>query len=133
MKKWQHLVLPLVGLVLLGGGFGLGRITAPQETAQPQTATQNPWVTFYATILEHNDTNLLVEGLEVNDINYRSQFTVPLTDDTPVTWCGESHTIGDLAPGQTISVSFSGDVRESYPAQLTGDVALQILDNTIAE
>jgi len=42
--------------------------------------------TFYAEIKKINGTNLLVDGLDVNDINYRGEFSFKVLEETKLEW-----------------------------------------------
>lgn len=121
------LTLVLVVLAAAAGLFGGYRWGAASVSAEP--AAEEPSQTFYATITEVQDNSLLVEGLEVNDINHRSAFTVPVGETTRITWRYEDMDFSELKPGQTISVTYSGAVLESDPARLTNTEWIQLLDD----
>ena len=87
--------------------------------------------TFYATILEIRENSLLVEGLEENDINYRGQFSLHLDDETEFTWRYTEISLEDLDAGDRISVTFSGGVAESYPAQIGDTEVVQLLEDEL--
>lgn len=102
-------------------GRGQGEPAVPEDKLQTQT--------FYAEITDVYDTSLAVTGLEVNDVNFRGDFTVPIAEETELLWRGETLEQGELEQGDTVSITFSGAVLESYPAQLTRVVRLQLLDD----
>lgn len=87
--------------------------------------------TFYATILEIRENSLFVEGLEENDINYRGQFSLHLDDETEFTWRYTEISLEDLDAGDRISVTFSGGVAESYPAQIGDTEVVQLLEDEL--
>ena len=127
MKHRIPLILALVLVVLaaaagLFGGYRWGASSVDPETEEPAQ-------TFYATIAEVRDNSLLVEGLEVNDINHRGAFTVPVDDTTRITWRYEAMDFSELKPGQTVSVTYRGGVQESDPAGLTDVTWIQLLDD----
>lgn len=127
MKHRISLILALV-LVVLAAGAGLfGGYHWGASSAEPET--EEPTQTFYATITEVSDSSLLVEGLEVNDINHRGAFTVPVDSSTRITWRYEAMDFSELKPGQTVSVTYSGAVMESDPAGLTDVTWIQLLDD----
>ena len=119
------LTLILVVLAAAAGLFGGYRWGASSAEPVSEELTQ----TFYATISEVQDNRLLVEGLEVNDINHRGAFTVPVDSSTRITWRYEDMDFSELRPGQTVSVTYSGAVLESDPAQLTKTDWIQLLDD----
>ena len=73
---------------------------------------------FYAQIVERRENTLLVEGLPVNDVNHRGQFSFTLGEDTRLLWRGEEITQEALRPGDTVAVTYSGETLEVYPVML---------------
>ena len=104
MKK---LIFILLAVLILGG------------CTQKQELTTD---TFYANILDINGNVLVVEGLEVNDINSRGQFYLTVDQNTQLIWLGTEITMDDLDEGDRISITWSGLVRESSPAQIANPV-----------
>ena len=119
------LALVLVVLAAAAGLFGGYRWGA--SSAEPEV--EEPTQTFYATVTEVQEGSLLVEGLEVNDINHRGAFTVPVDDATRITWRYEAMDFSELKPGQTVSIAYRGSVQESDPAGLTDVTWIQLLDD----
>lgn len=87
--------------------------------------------TFYAVIKENNDGHMLVEGLDVNDINFRGEFTFTVLPETELTWRYTPVSLSDFDPGDTVSVTFTGEIMESYPAQIADVVKIQLLDDEL--
>ncbi|MDO5292670.1 MAG: hypothetical protein Q4F05_07960 [bacterium] len=118
MKKVIILSLSLL-FVIMFSGCG----TAASGTVQKDTGNVNAnSYTFYATIHEISSSGQLqVSGLDINDINYRGKFTISTTDQTKFIWRGTDISINDLKPDDIISIQFSGEVKETYPASLTAD------------
>lgn len=85
--------------------------------------------TFYAEIKNINDTNLLVDGLDVNDINYRGEFSFKVTENTKLEWRNTIIDMTDFDEGDNISITFKGEIQETYPAQISNVVKIQLLDN----
>lgn len=72
--------------------------------------------TFYATLSEKFDNGTtLIKGLEINNINYRSEFWVTIDEDTRITWRGIEIDPANLEVGDIVSVTFTGMVQEVYP------------------
>ena len=92
------------------------------------TKTLN-YQTFYATIKEITENKFLVQGLAINDLNFRGEFSFLVVEETELKWQGESIDIKDLDIGDTISITFGGYILESYPARITEIVRIQLLDD----
>ncbi len=108
----------LVGLAV---GLMIGR-----NTAQSAAGT-----TFYATIdgVNQDYSSLTVTGLEVNSVNFRGSFSFS-AEDAALEWRGTELTFDELREGQTVSVTFTGDVSETDPAGLSGVVRVELLDDS---
>lgn len=87
--------------------------------------------TFYASVSQINGDTFWVKGLEVNDINYRGEFTFSIKEETAVLWRGTPITPGDLEPNDTISITFQGEVLESYPAMIQNVTKVQLLEDEV--
>lgn len=89
--------------------------------------------TFYATIKdirEYNGyTNVLVSGLDINDINYRSEFYFSIKETTDIIWQNVKIDKSELEVGDTVSITFTGGVLESYPGQIQNVVEINLLDD----
>lgn len=95
------------------GSFLLGRASAEQNSVSWEEAS-----VFYAQIVERRENTLLVEGLPVNDVNHRGQFSFTLGEDTRLLWRGEEITQEALHSGETVAVTYSGETLEVYPVML---------------
>ena len=112
----RKLIFVLVAALLLVG--------CAQEEQTPLADT------FYATILEIDGDILLVEGMEVNDINTRGQFYIQVDENTQLDWLGTEITLSDLQAGDTIAITWSGLVQETYPARIVDPVhRIKLLDD----
>lgn len=109
----------LVGLAV---GLMIGRNTAQSAAAG---------TTFYATIdgVNQDYGSLTVTGLEVNSVNFRGSFSFS-AEDAALEWRGTELTFDELREGQTVSVTFTGDVLETDPAGLSGVVRVELLDDS---
>ena len=72
---------------------------------------------------------LLVQGLEINDINGRGTFELAVGDKTELIWRGVPITLKDLRAGNTVSVTYTGEVLEISPAQVSDVLRIQLLDH----
>ena len=83
-------------------------------------------------IREHNGiTTILIEGLETNDINHRGEFDFSIDNDTELLWNNTKIEVSDLKEGQNVSITSTGEVLESYPAQLTEVTKIIVLDDKL--
>ena len=127
------LVIMLVIIALVIGYFvGYKRAYDKIESASQNVNYNNEQQTFYAEIKEINNNNaFLVEGLSVNDINYRGDFTFSVVEETKLEWRGTEISISDLKVGDNISITFDGEILDTYPAQIQEVIKIQLLDDEI--
>ena len=71
----------------------------------------------------------MVEGLEINQINYRSLYGFSVDEQTQLVYRGTPVELSDFRPGLTVSVSFTGKILETYPVGLTEVCRVEILDD----
>lgn len=82
-------------------------------------------------------TTVLIKGFESNDINHRGEFNFSIDSDTKILWIDpksikSSYTelnVSNLKEGQNVSITSTGYVLESYPAQLTKVTKVILLEN----
>lgn len=103
------------------GGFFIGRNTYELDITAINT--------FYSTIEEISGNNLLVNGLDVNDINGRQRFSFTVDDTTSLIWRGTEISLTDLSVGNTISVTYTGEVLEISPVIIKDVIKVQLLDD----
>lgn len=134
MKKEIKIILIvlLVVIALVIGYFvGYKRAYDNIENASQNVNYTNEQQTFYAEIKEINNNNILVEGLSVNDINYRGKFIFSIIGETKLEWRGTEINLSDLDVGDNISITFSGEILDTYPAQINNVIKIQLLDDEI--
>lgn len=131
MKKLFYGLTALIIAVAFGvGGFFIGRNTVNQEdNSSASTNDAALYQTFYAEIEENNGQSLLVKGLDVNDINSRGEFSVTIDADTILEWRSEPISLEELEVGDTVSITHSGNIGETYPAQIFETIRIQLLDD----
>lgn len=119
MKKYVEVAAILLGLVAAAAvGFWAGRATVPNIA------------TFYATIEKVDGPRLLVRGSDTNEINWRGRCWLTVGEKTEFVWHGTVLEAEELRPGQNVSISFTGSVLESDPAQLDGKIwKIELLDD----
>lgn len=102
-----------------------------RENAGQNISYNNNQQTFYAEIEEIKDNFILVKGLSVNDINFRGEFTISVVGETELEWRNTKINVTDLNVGDNISITFTGEILDSYPAQIKDVVKIQLLDDEI--
>lgn len=130
MRKEIKIVIFLLLIILaIGVGYFIGYKSAYDriENATPNITPE----TFYAEIKEMKENWFLVEGLSINDINYRGKFEFSVDGETELEWRGTAIEVSDFDIGDTISITYFGNYLESSPAQITGIIRIQLLDDEI--
>lgn len=97
------------------------------ENAGPDSIPQ----TFYAVISDIGDNTLTVTGLDVNDINFRGEFSFSIAEETKVTWRYTDISIADLDAGDHISITFTGAILATSPGQIQQVEVVQLLDDEL--
>lgn len=129
-----YIVIGILAIIVVSFSLGLfiGQKNAPKtDLAISKVVGQ----TFYAnieSIKQYNDGSfhLNVTGLEVNDINYRGNFTFKVDDSMDMTWRGEKVKVSDFEVGNNIAITFTDEMITSIsPTPLTEVVKIQILDD----
>lgn len=83
-------------------------------------------------IREYNGvTSILIEGLDTNDINHKGEFDFSIDNNTELLWNNTEIELSDLKEGQNVSITSTGAVLESYPAQLTEVTKIIVLDDKL--
>ncbi len=95
------------------------------ENAAPSSFPQ----TFYATISDIQGNTFKVTGMEVNDMNFRGEFCFSIVEETKITWRYTDISIEDLDVGDHISITFTGEILETYPAKMQQVEVVQLLDD----
>jgi hypothetical protein len=120
-----------IGVILLILAAGLlGYLAGSRRSGEPEAQSSE---TFYAVIEEIKDSVLLVQGMDVNDINFRGEFYLTLSEKTELTWRYTEISSAELAAGDRISVTFTGEVMETAPAQIQEVLRIQLLEDEKGE
>lgn len=118
MKSSGLRVLAVIVFLLAFAGANVGSFLLGRASAEHNSVSWEETSVFYAQIVERRENTLLVEGLPVNDVNHRGQFSFTLGEDTRLLWRGEEITQEALRPGDTVAVTYSGETLEVYPVML---------------
>lgn len=84
---------------------------------------------FYATITNISNDNITVEGMKINDINFRGKFILEITESSMIVWRGTELEISELEVGDNISILFKGLILDSSPALIRDVLRIQLLDD----
>jgi hypothetical protein len=84
---------------------------------------------FIATVLENNETHLLVEPEEGSaELSSADKIMVSVRDATLLNSQGSEIIIGDIKTGNKVEIAYNGEIAESYPAQVNKCYRVRILD-----
>ena len=126
----KRTVVVICAVVIAVISFFTGLIVGKSEQKNSNTSSAlTGGQTFYATVKENNNGSFLVEGLPVNDINFRGEFRFTVSDDTKLEWRYEDIYVNELCIGNNISITFTGDIQETYPAVIMDVTKIQLLDD----
>lgn len=118
----------LCGCAIIAGIFywiGYRAADGRTEDSGPALIPQ----TFYATISDIQGDMLTVKGMEINDINFRGEFCFSVAEETEITWRYADIPLTDLEVGDSVSITFTGEILETYPAQIRQVAAIRLLDD----
>ena len=124
-KKRNLLVVCLLLLVVAVSFYFIGYKVAYDRMEAPAPEQQ----TFYAVITGINGRQLAVDGMEINDVNFRGAFTFEVTEETVLVWRGTGLQVSELEVGDSVSITFSGSIQETSPARISDVLRLQLLDD----
>jgi len=113
----------LIAGVFCFAGYKMG--FSQMEKSTPTFYSQ----TFYASVTDIQDNHFTVKGMEINDINFRGEFCFSIVEETMLTWRNTRISVEDLNVGDHISITFTGDILETYPGQIEQVEVIQLLDD----
>ncbi len=126
--------LTLIIVVSFISGLLIGQKNSPKNNLAVREVYGETFYASIESIKQYNDGSfhINVNGLEVNDINYRGDFTFTIDDSMDMTWRGEKIKVSNLKEGNTISITFVDEVfSDISPTPLTEVVKIQILDDEL--
>lgn len=92
--------------------YWLGYETAYEKIEN--SAFLNQLQPFYATVVDIQDNTLTVRGMGINEINYRGKFTIPVSEETKITWRNTDIPLEGLNVGDNIAIRFAGENLEIH-------------------
>lgn len=93
--------------------------------------SQTTFETFYAEIIKIEDNQITVDGIDINDVKYRGQFTLEIYGETQIGWHESPIVFSDLKEGHIISITLaapSGTVDTSTEV-ITDIASIQVLSD----
>lgn len=131
MKRKRKLlfvvVFVLYTVILAGISFFIGNQSARKQIEN--LADGGTAETFYAEISDRKNNFLRVTGLEINDIHFRGDFVFSIDEETKMTWRYTEISVEDLDIGDTVSITFTGEIQETAPAKITHVTQIQLLED----
>lgn len=117
-------------MVFSAAGIFLGAFAAGLSAAKSQKEKeQQPVEVVYAEIISADNGFFRVKGLDVNDINGRGEFTFYARENTALIWRETEISLSDFQAGDRIAFFFTGEVLESFPAQVKNVTRIKLLDD----
>ncbi len=106
------------------GGYFVGRGSIPAVEARD-------FEVLYAEVISADNGFFHVKGLDVNDINGRGEYTFSAGENTQLIWRGTEISLSDFQPGDRIAFYWSGEVMESFPAQVRNVIRIKLLEDEL--
>src|SRR5574344_1656723 len=136
MSSKQKVFIVIGMIVIIGVSFGVGLFIGQKNASKNDLVIRKVvGQTFYANIEsmeQYNDGSfhINVKGLDINDINYRGNFTFKVDDSMDMTWRGEKVKVSDLKEGNNISITFTDEtINDISPTPLIEVIKIQVLDD----
>ena len=63
--------------------------------------------------------------------NYRGEFVFSLAEETALVWRGTEIELSDLAVNDMVSITFAGEIQETYPARIMNVIKVQLLGENL--
>lgn len=137
MKTNKNIIVILILLVITSiVSYYIGSIITYRKLDNSLNNHKLIYQSFYATITDIKDTGLEkepklleVKGLDINDINFRGNFELVVTEATEIEWRYTKLETDELEVGDNIAIIFTGNIQEKDPAHIEDVLKIQLLDN----
>ncbi len=83
--------------------------------------------TFYAIVTEMLNNQLVLKGLDINSLNFRSFYIAHIEEYTSLTFNGAEASLEDFSVGDLVSVRFTQGKSQMYPSELNRTEEIEIL------
>lgn len=142
MRKITKILLIIIIILIVALALSINMYFNMKEIAKQNldgflNSTEDVWKlnnkmtesqTFYAVIEYIDENNVAkVQGLSVNDVNYRGEFMFTIEEDTEIMLRYDNIDVKDLEPGDIVAITFSGPILETSPAGLSEINKIQLL------
>jgi len=136
MKNKINVIVSFMFLIVVSiASYFIGSIITYNKIENDLDNHKLNYQSFYATITNIKDTGFekepklfTVNGLEINDINFRGKFEFIITEATELEWRYTNLNASELEIGDNISIIFTGNIQEKYPAHIEDVLKIQLLD-----
>ena len=85
-KTMRYAGTAVLMIFIAAGAYLIGYKTAYDRMERAAASYETE--TFYAAITDISDSSITVQGMEINDINFRGRFTFPVMEETSYLWRG---------------------------------------------
>ena len=85
-KTMRYAGTAVLMIFIAAGAYLIGYKTAYDRMERAAASYETE--TFYAAITDITDSSITVQGMEINDINFRGRFTFPVMEETSYLWRG---------------------------------------------
>lgn len=86
-------------------------------------------VVFIGTVLEINETSLLVEPQAgSNELKFADKISVSIKETPLVDAQSKEITADQISIGDRVEITYSGEIAESYPAQINKCYKIKLID-----
>ena len=96
-KTMRYAGTAVLMIFIAAGAYLIGYKTAYDRMERAAASYETE--TFYAAITDISDSSITVQGMEINDINFRGRFTFPVMEETSYLWRGTRISPKDLEKG----------------------------------
>lgn len=127
-KIYKKIICGIFGLLCIVAALCIGYVAGSRHERADTPAEER---TFYASVEIIGENTLTVQGLDVNDINKRGKFHLTLGDATVMEWNYTPIGLSDLKPGSRISITYTGDIAETEPAEISQVTKIILLEETL--
>lgn len=115
------IIVLIVGLVV---SYFVGYKTAYDNFEDAMSRTSLDIYSFYAEVKDVGENTLSVEGIALNEENYRGEFKYEVWGETRIEWHDELISLNDLSEGDLVSITLAtagGGITDVYQIRLLED------------